>query len=1176
MKKTAGFILLSALMLLTMTARPAAAQKFDKSAPDLRVGPPVERARGGPDSFGYAWIDNDEPGGPVFGWIDITVSGINTGIAVDDRAVLVDIGFGFGFYGQIFGQVMIGENGTLSFINYGGSHFFNEPIPSTNAPNSLIAPFWDDHYTPAGGAIYYETRGTSPNRTFIVEWFQVPHISDQINSRFTYQVILSEASQAIKFQYLSMTGIFGNGSSATVGIENQTGTEGLQVSFNTPYVHDGLAIRIAVPPQVAFTFASSSGDESNSPVNFAVSQSAVSESDVTVDYAVTGGTAIGGGMDYILAAGTATILAGQTTTNITASVVDDIMTEPDETIIVTLSNPINATLGTNTTHTYTILDNDPLVEWELQLTAADSSLGIYDTENFAGISSAATDTFDAGFDVPEPPHAPSQYISLYIPHPEWNHLLGDNFSQDIRANANLSDAFLVWNIAVDNDMSFLLNDILTLNIVPQAVPPGLNIVLRDLETGIPPFTQDMRANPVYSYTASNINVHDHPTTDATTLASGSVHHFQLAVGDSTPPSVAVTAPNGGEAIEAGSTFTITWTASDGSGIDFFGIAYSSDAGSTFTDIDIVPGDQRSYLWNVPIILTDQALIKIRARDNMGNFGFDQSDGLFTIADTTPPLVAVTAPNGGEILLDSTFTITWTASDTSGLAGFELFYSTDAGSIYTIIDTVGGGLRSYLWNVPLVTTERALIKVRATDIVGNFAADVSNGLFTIISRTQSHTFNAGWNLISVPLIPENAFADAVIGDDVPPASYYYLFGYQAGTGYVLSDSVFLSEGYWLATVDTVNVDVQGTPVAQTQTVPLAGGWNLIGNPFVGSVLKSAAEVQLGATTLGFQAAVDTGWISPVLYTYAAGNAGYSQKDTLDPWSGYWFGTLVEGLNLLINPIGPPLAETTKPAETTKSLAKQVVSSAAWQVTVAARSDGVADLISAFGVNESATNGFDAAFDEPEPPLPPAGDVIRLYFPHPEWGVILGDKFNQDIQAPLGENETRSWTFEVQRVGSVEPSELSWDAITVENHIFALTDLDAQETIDMTEQTSYSYTGDDLIRHFQIEVTNTTVVSVGDGEETLPTTYDLSQNYPNPFNPATTIRIDLPEAAAVRLVVYDLQGREVATLVTGDRRAGYHSVVWDGKATIGGEAPSGIYIARLVTPSYTKSIKMVLLK
>lgn len=94
--------------------------------------------------------------------------------------------------------------------------------------------------------------------------------------------------------------------------------------------------------------------------------------------------------------------------------------------------------------------------------------------------------------------------------------------------------------------------------------------------------------------------------------------------------------------------------------------------------------------------------------------------------------------------------------------------------------------------------------------------------------------------------------------------------------------------------------------------------------------------------------------------------------------------------------------------------------------------------------------------------------------------------------------------------------------------------------------------------------------------IPTAFALEQNYPNPFNPATTIRFDLPEAAEVQLVVYDLQGREVARLVDERREAGYHQVVWDGRAATGREVPSGIYIARLTTPTYAKSIKLVLLR
>ncbi len=111
-------------------------------------------------------------------------------------------------------------------------------------------------------------------------------------------------------------------------------------------------------PTIAFNTTASSGLESVSSADLQVDLSATSASDVTVDYTVTG-TANGSGIDYSLANGTLTILAGSTTANISiASIADDAEVEGDETVIVTLSNPSNATLGTNTAHTYTIIDND--------------------------------------------------------------------------------------------------------------------------------------------------------------------------------------------------------------------------------------------------------------------------------------------------------------------------------------------------------------------------------------------------------------------------------------------------------------------------------------------------------------------------------------------------------------------------------------------------------------------------------------------------------------------------------------------------------------------------------------------------------------------------------------------------------------------------------------------------
>ena len=119
------------------------------------------------------------------------------------------------------------------------------------------------------------------------------------------------------------------------------------------------------PPVVDFNATSSNGAESVSSKALTVDLSTTSGKDVTVNYAVTG-TATGSGTDYTLANGTLTISAGATTGTINiSSIIDDPIDEANETVIVTLSSPSNATLGSDNVHTYTITDNDnaPVVDF---------------------------------------------------------------------------------------------------------------------------------------------------------------------------------------------------------------------------------------------------------------------------------------------------------------------------------------------------------------------------------------------------------------------------------------------------------------------------------------------------------------------------------------------------------------------------------------------------------------------------------------------------------------------------------------------------------------------------------------------------------------------------------------------------------------------------------------------
>ena len=94
--------------------------------------------------------------------------------------------------------------------------------------------------------------------------------------------------------------------------------------------------------------------------------------------------------------------------------------------------------------------------------------------------------------------------------------------------------------------------------------------------------------------------------------------------------------------------------------------------------------------------------------------------------------------------------------------------------------------------------------------------------------------------------------------------------------------------------------------------------------------------------------------------------------------------------------------------------------------------------------------------------------------------------------------------------------------------------------------------------------------------VPETYALHQNFPNPFNPTTSIRFDLKDAGSVDIVVYNLLGQKVKTLVNSELTTGYHEVVWDGTDNQGAPVGAGVYIYSLSSEHFSQTRKMILLK
>ena len=94
--------------------------------------------------------------------------------------------------------------------------------------------------------------------------------------------------------------------------------------------------------------------------------------------------------------------------------------------------------------------------------------------------------------------------------------------------------------------------------------------------------------------------------------------------------------------------------------------------------------------------------------------------------------------------------------------------------------------------------------------------------------------------------------------------------------------------------------------------------------------------------------------------------------------------------------------------------------------------------------------------------------------------------------------------------------------------------------------------------------------------LPGSFSLSQNYPNPFNPSTTIDFTVPKKGNVRIVVYNLLGQQVVTLVDQPMAAGVYRTVWEGCNEAGHAVASGIYFYRMEADNFVSTKKMVLLK
>ncbi|MDX3765324.1 S8 family serine peptidase [Streptomyces sp. NBC_01707] len=163
----------------------------------------------------------------------------------DEDAKTITLPFPVKLYGVSYSSASVTTNGLINFLEPRLGDYDNVALPSAERPNGTVAAFWDDLVLDKKSTVQTATTGTTGNRKFAVVWNDAGFVGNS-SARVSFEAVFEEATGSVTLQYQGLsTASPENGASATVGIENQAGTDALQYSYNEPVLKDRSAIRIA-------------------------------------------------------------------------------------------------------------------------------------------------------------------------------------------------------------------------------------------------------------------------------------------------------------------------------------------------------------------------------------------------------------------------------------------------------------------------------------------------------------------------------------------------------------------------------------------------------------------------------------------------------------------------------------------------------------------------------------------------------------------------------------------------------------------------------------------------------------------------------------------------------------------------------------------------------------------
>jgi len=380
---------------------------------------------------------------------------------------------------------------------------------------------------------------------------------------------------------------------------------------------------------------------------------------------------------------------------------------------------------------------------------------------------------------------------------------------------------------------------------------------------------------------------------------------------------------------------------------------------------------------------------------------------------------------------------------------------------------------------------------------------------------SLTSAAGWNLLSVATAPPDYHKQNCFPEATSSAFAYT-------TRYVPVDPAPLSNGpgYWLKYSTAGNAMVFGQPISNV-SIPVAKGWNMIGS------ITFPVPTNTVDTTVG----------SSIASHYFEYRGGYQTVSTLTPGKGFWVKIGGSAGTLTLNKPAKALPKSSQPDEL----------AAMNSITIRDKAGRSQDLY--FGPDGLLKTSLDSY------EMPPAAPEFDARFSSGR----LVETYPSQLAADA------NYAFPISLNTDAFPISVVWHINqAAQGRKFVLNS--GKQVLGVMEGT-----GSMVVKSLGSNL----VLSLGTGPN-IPKVFALGQNYPNPFNPTTHFNVDVPKVADVSVIVYDLLGQKVTTLLSGQLSANSYNVTWNGTDDHGQNVPSGVYFVRMVSSDFSAVQKMMLMK